>query len=287
MSKEAEQAFLEDAHQSVIISLGMKRHGKTYLMVQYLKHALVNNIYDEYHLVLPQFGQERDGAYQFLTACDPKRVFIYDKYNEILTEQVLSKKFTKHIFFAIDDATGELAGNMDQALNKLLTCNEHGKKCAIWMCVHGAKKVLSTLSRAMLNYLFLYYVTNAIMLKGLWEEYFSVLYPDWKEFLEIYKAAMTKEINGNQVNALLFSVRGKHEVESILDWKLTNEKFPQLDAQPKTKKGKVKLNHIDPVEERFKKEYNLRQKRIDVEEQQEKGEKKETKPNKKPIRMWR
>ena len=281
MSKESEREFLADAHKSFIISLGMKRHGKTYLMVQYLKYALVNDVFDEYHLILPQFGQERDEAYQFLTACDPKRVMIYDKYDEIISEKILKRMGEKHMFFAIDDATGELTNNMDQSLQKLVTCNEHGKHCAIWICVHGAKKVLTPLSRAMLNYLFLYYNTNAVMLKGIWEEYFSVLYPDYKEFLEIYKSVMSKEVNGNQVNALLFSVKGKHELDSILDWEITTAKYPELEAKPK--KAKVKPNHIDSTEERFKRQFQLKQKKENVE--MDMG--KEKKEQKKPIRMWK
>lgn len=242
-----ETEFLKDAHKSFIVSIGMKRHGKTYMMLQYLKYALENDLFDYYHLVLPQFGHERDGAYQFLNQYKNK-VKVYDRYHKVISDKLLKDLGKQHNFFVIDDATGELGRNFDDSLTKLVTCNEHGLSCAIWMCIHAGKKVLPPLARGMLNYLFLYYTTNQVMLKGFWEEYFSKIYRTFDEFLNVYDAAVEREIEkAGKVNAIMFSVSGAHEMNGIVDWELNKKKF---DLKP-NKNVKMKVQNIDAEKEKL------------------------------------
>lgn len=227
----SEEAFLEDSPKSFIISLGMKRQGKTFLLLKYLSWAMLNNKFEEYHLILPQFGNERDGAYQFLV--NMKNVFIYDKYHQVVCDKILSIMKKKHIMFAIDDATGELLQNFDTSMTRLLTCNEHGKSCCIWICIHSAKRVLPPLARQMLNYLFLYKVTNAMLLKSLWEEYFSMQYDRFDEFKQIYLDAMETD-----KNAIMFALSGQHELDGITSWSLINTDYSSQFAKKKDNKKK-------------------------------------------------
>ena len=237
--KEEEIEFLEDSTKSFIISLGMKRQGKTFLLLKYLQWALLNGKYEEYHLILPQFGHERDGAYQFLV--DMKNVFIYDKYHQVVCDKMLTKMQSKHIFFCIDDATGELLQNFDTSMTKLLTCNEHGKSACIWICIHSAKRVLPPLARQMLNYFFLYKVNNVGLLKGLWEEYFSLLYRNFESFLQVYQEAMAKK----DKNAIMFALSDKHDLEGISDWMLINTDFSSEFKKKKEKKHKQDVNNSE------------------------------------------
>lgn len=227
MSEDSEQLFLEDSTKSFIISLGMKRQGKTFLLLKYVQWAIANKKFEEYHLILPQFGHERDHAYSFLE--NQKNVYIYDKYHQVVCDKVLDIMRKKHIMFAIDDATGELLQNFDTSMTRLLTCNEHGKTCCVWICIHSAKRVLPPLARQMLNYFFLYKVNNVGLLKSLWEEYFSLLYRNFEEFLNIYKQAMTTE-----KNAIMFALSDKHEFEGILKWNLLNTDYSNK-LKPKKK----------------------------------------------------
>lgn len=219
MTNEAEQAFLKDASKSFIISLGMKRQGKTFLMLRYIRWALAHREFDEYHLILPQFGQERDGAYQFLNGM--KNVFIYDKYHQVVCDRILKLMSDKHLFFCIDDASGELLQNFDTSITKLLTCNEHGKTCCVWFNIHSAKRVLPPIGRQMLNYLFLYNVDDGLLLKGIWEERFSRIFRKFDEFLQVYDQAMQTE-----KNAIMYALSKKHEMEGICNWDLIKNETP-------------------------------------------------------------
>ena len=241
---ESETGFIEEAPKSFIVSLGLKRSGKTFLMLQYLKYALTNDIFEEYHLVLPQYGHERDGAYQFL-AQFKKNVFIYDAYHSLLAKKVLELIPKKHIMFVIDDATGEFtSGGFDSHMSKLLTVNEHGKTCCVWFCIHGTRKVLPPLARAMLNFLIVYTNDDGLALKAIWEDRFSRLYPRFQDFVEMYDKAMSRDHN-----AIVYALNRHHELDGIVDWDLLKMKFPQFDKSPK---GKIKVKSFDSQKEKMK-----------------------------------
>lgn len=258
----AEQEFLKDSPKSFIISLGMKRQGKTYLMLKYMRYALQNNLFEEYHVILPQFGHERDGAYQWMQKPEyKKKIFIYDKYHQVVCDKILKILINKHIFFCIDDATGELLQNFDTSITKLITCNEHGKTCCVWFNIHSAKRILPPIARQMLNYLFLYGVDDGLLLKGIWEERFSRIYRKYDEFLNVYDEAMKTE-----KNAIMYALSHHHEIEGIQNWELLNMKFDdkkieeqptpqpqekQLPMMSRTKKAitetKINNNSIKPI----------------------------------------
>ena len=223
----AEQEFLKDSPKCFIISLGMKRQGKTYLTIKYMRWAIQNNIFEEYHVILPQFGHERDGAYQWMKG--NKQIFIYDKYHQVVCDKILKIMQSKHIFFCIDDASGELLQNFDTSITKLLTCNEHGKTACVWFNIHSAKRVLPPIARQMLNYLFLYNVDDGLLLKGIWEERFSRIYRKYDEFLDVYDEAMRTD-----KNAVMYALSKKHDVVGIKDWDLLHMEFndPQKNKQP-------------------------------------------------------
>lgn len=262
--KESEEHFLQDADKSFIVSLGLKRSGKTYLMLQYLKLSLQYDTFQEYHLVLPQFGFERDGAYQFLSE-HKNKVFIYDRYHELITKKVLEEMKTKHLCFVVDDATGEFTqGGFDSYMSKLLTVNEHGKTCCVWLCIHGTRKVLPPLARAMLNYLFIYTNDDGPALKKIWEDRFSRLYPKFEDFAAVYDKAMSMDHN-----AIMYALNRHHELEGILDWDLTTMKFKNVKESTKIKpitidERKVK---IDTKVERIEDKQKLKKK---IDEQQPK-----------------
>lgn len=239
-----EENFIDDMNRSCTLSIGMKRMGKSYLLIKFIMRAIKTKKYDEYHLVLPQFNSERDGKYKFLKGM--KNVFIYNAYHKLVSDIVLRSVQTKHVFFGIDDATSELLNNIDISFSKLLTCNEHGAKCAIWLCVHSAKRILTPLVRQMVNYIFIYKNSNQMLLKTLWEEYFSVDFPNFKEFIEMYKDI----VYHNENEAFLYAFNGNHSF-GIKHWTLMNETEPKKE---KTKKEKPKNNYreIDTKRENIK-----------------------------------
>ena len=237
-----ENYFLEDLAKAFIISIGAKRQGKTYLMVRALAYAIDNNMFEEYHLVFPQFSGERSGAYDFLKG--RKNVFIYDKYHEVLTQKILKVFKEKHVFFGIDDASGEFMNNLDTAFCKLATCNEHQKKCTIWLCVHSAKKILSPLIRQQASFIFMYRISNMKLIQDMYEEFFSTEFGHFKEFYEIYNQNVRQydevdEKGNKKRNAIVYSLEGKHDFEGITNWELINYEPTPMKGKEKAKPNKV------------------------------------------------
>lgn len=238
-----EDEFYQDMDRSAVLSVGMKRQGKTYLMIKFLMKAIKENKYDQYYLVLPQFEHERDGKYKFLSYFP--NVHIFNAYHKLVSDKVLQAVQTSHVFFGIDDATSELLNNIDVSFSKLLTCNEHGKKCAIWLCVHSCKRILTPLVRQMVNYIFIYKNSNQMLLKTMWEEYYSVDFPNFKEFIDMYKDIVYK----NQNEAFMYSFNGNHSF-GIKHWKMMEETEPK--PPKKKKKTTNNFQQIDTQKERIK-----------------------------------
>lgn len=243
MENNSEQSFYEDADRSVILSIGMKRQGKTYLMMKFLMKAIKDKKFDEYHLVLPQFKTERDGKYKWLKYY--KNVYIYNAYHKVVSDVVLKAMETKHVFFGVDDATAEFLNNNDKSVQKLLTCNEHGAKCSIWICVHSCKKVLTPLVRQMLNYIFIYKNSNATLLKQCWEEFFSMEFNDFNEFREMYKEL----VFNNENEAFMYSFNGKHAF-GVKNFQMMQEEEPK--PPKKTTQPKSNFKEINVEQENMK-----------------------------------
>lgn len=175
MEKEFVESILKNW---VVLSIGTKGSGKTFLMLKYLKFAMENDLYDQYILVLPMFSLEENDSYNFI---DPKQphIFVFDTYNEVLTadlikQQTKEKKEKRKIFFAIDDASGEDVWSIDDSLRHLITSIRHFN-VALWMCVHSASGILSPFIRQQTDILFLSKITNYRLLKNIYEEFLSLM----------------------------------------------------------------------------------------------------------------
>jgi len=55
--EDLEDEFIDDVTQTgrFCLSIGIKAGGKTYRLLQFVKFALYNNIYERYHLMLPMY----------------------------------------------------------------------------------------------------------------------------------------------------------------------------------------------------------------------------------------
>lgn len=175
METEFIESFLKN---QVVLSIGTKSSGKTYLMLNYLKFALKNQIYDQYILVVPMFELEEKGSYTFINAKDPN-IYVFDSYNEVITaqlikQQIKEKKNKKKIMFVIDDASGEDVFRIDDSLRNLITSIRH-YNVGLWICIHSASGILSPFIRQQTDILFLSKITNAKLLKNIYEEFLSLM----------------------------------------------------------------------------------------------------------------
>ena len=94
-----------------ILSIGIKGGGKTYRMLQFVKFALHNNLYERYHLILPMYEHEQSDSYGFLR--NQNHCFIYDGYSEKVSKIVEKDRLKYKTLFIIDDASSELLKNLD------------------------------------------------------------------------------------------------------------------------------------------------------------------------------
>lgn len=162
----------------VVLSIGTKGSGKTFLVLKYLKFALEMDLYDQYLLVLPMFMMEENNSYSFINPKD-KKIFVYDNYHEVITSDLINvqsknKNNKKKTFFLIDDASGEQVFRIDDSLRHLITSIRHFNVC-LWMCVHSASGILSPFIRQQTDILFLSKITNYKLLKNIYEEFLSLM----------------------------------------------------------------------------------------------------------------
>ena len=214
---KSEDIFMSDKEHRVVVSIGSKGSYKTTLMLNYIKIKYKN--YDEFHLVLPAYKTASNGEqYAFLKQL--KNVYIYDKYNELVSQSV-SKHVNgkRNIFYGIDDATSSgIDISKDQTLLHLITTTRHSH-CQIWLCLHACRRSLCVPIRSNIDYLFLHSISNAKVLEAVYEEFASIKMSK-QEFYKLYNERETKII------IFILKPGGNIIDNSVPDWKLFNYKEP-------------------------------------------------------------
>ena len=89
----------------------------------------------------------------------------------------------------VDDASGELLKQVDASFIQLATTTRHFAGCTVYVCVHSCKKILSPIIRQNLDHLFIYRIINVKLLEDLYDEYFSMLFDNFKQFKQFYTAS--------------------------------------------------------------------------------------------------
>jgi len=214
-----EEGFIEDLEVGrFVIAIGSKGSGKSYLMTSYLKHVLLHNTFKNIHMVLPiGIHGEANNSYSFLE--DQKHVQVYPHYTEAVAKRVDSDRKKGTTLFILDDASGELLHNIDNTLIQLITTTRHFKKCTIWVCVHSAKRILTPIVRQNLDHLFIYRIINMKLLQDFYDEYFSMLFDDFKQFKQFYLEA-TREKN----SSIHFSLHMNGIDIDVKNWRMNLEK---------------------------------------------------------------
>lgn len=206
----------------VIMSLGTKSGGKSFLMNQYLRYCFAHKLYDIYMLVLPSYDVEANDSYSFIDEKN-KDILIFTEYNEALPDKIMKyqrklidkKQQKKKILFVIDDASGEHIDSfhLDPNLKRLITSIRHFN-CMLWMIVHAVSGCVSTFARANTDVLIMYNITNQNLLENLYDEYLS-LNPQFRQgannkqnkqmFIDYFLKLMSKEYQ-----ALYLNLRNKN-----------------------------------------------------------------------------
>lgn len=86
-SGTTEADFLKQFDGKLTMSIGSKHSGKSYMLLHYIKYAMDNDLYDEYHLVLPVYEFEEKDSYAWLDKHKTKaRITIYTEHDPIIIE---------------------------------------------------------------------------------------------------------------------------------------------------------------------------------------------------------
>lgn len=204
----------------VVLSIGVKGSGKSYLMLNFLRHCFKHKLYQRYVLVLPAFRFEQNDSYSFINEKD-KNVFVFDEYHEIIASDILkfnAKRKVKTLFI-IDDASAQDIWSLDDSLKHLITILRH-TETTLWMLVHAASGILSPFLRMNTDILLLSKLTNRKLLENIWEEYMS-LHQEYSG-RDGYKAFLDQFIELHKKKYQVFYIDNR---ENIIDFNAGSFKF--------------------------------------------------------------
>lgn len=188
---------------------GNKGSGKTFLFLNILRFLIINqkaNGYNQFHLVIPSYKNEQNDSYKFLKDLPnnyKKNVFIYNKYNDLVTEMVFKKQRgsrSNHehsqgsgnenkCLFLIDDATGSFVESFHKEDNKMTEILTQSRHLRINLVVigHYLSGAFKPLYRALFDFLFVFNVSNSRLLQTTYQEFLSLITNDtYNEFRKKY-----------------------------------------------------------------------------------------------------
>ena len=191
-----EKSFLIDNKKNgrFICIVGRKASGKSYLATNYLAISYKYKLYDEIHLIIPEFLTDNNSdTYRFIKYHE--NTYIYDTYNEDITNHIKEQSKTKRILYILDDATNYLFENKNksQLLHLVSTCR-HGEGVTVIVICHAIKNILLPAIRALVDHMFIGAFHNDNIIKhSLYEENLSLLISNYDEFRKLYIEKIIKQ----------------------------------------------------------------------------------------------
>lgn len=223
-----EYDYLKEIQQTCRISLflGVKGSGKTTLALNIFKLIYLNQLvngYMQFHMVLPSFKNEQKDSYKFIKDCKKfKNVYIYDAFNEGVVDYVynLSKKNKGNdkTFFLIDDATGDFAKAFygQSIFSKFVSESRHIRINTV-VIAHHLTGVLKPMYRSLFDFIFLFKISNAKLLKSMYEEFLS-LRDEYRKY-ETFKLQYNEFMKSNKYSYMFVDmINHTNEFMKNNDW---------------------------------------------------------------------
>lgn len=236
-----EEDFLKNSHNRNIITIGSINSGKSHMALSYLFYALTNNLYEQYHLILPQYKTEENGSYNFIKQFKEK-CFIYNTYDDLIVEHVDDLRYKENIFLLIDDSTGKLSFAQEPLIRLFSTCR-HGKGCTTWCITHASKIAKKTL-RSLTTYTFITNILSEKVLEDIYEDFLSLYYIKKGKKYQDFLADYNNMIDTQQYPQMLIArnTNGKIEVDfNCNTWNITKSKRT-VEKKPQVIKQEVKVH---------------------------------------------
>lgn len=237
-STNLERSFWEDIKNQCrfMVVCGRKASGKSHLITNFIAIALQYDLYDEYHLVIPELNTDHDSSnYAFIK--NNAKCILYEKFQPHMVQLIKELSKTKRLCFAMDDATGYMFANKhNEDLLTLLSTTRHGKGCQVIIVSHALKNILQPVNRALIDHLFCGSFTNYNLIKSnLYEENCSMIMP-LNDFITQYKEHIIQEDH----NFLYMNIKCQVDFH-VNQWNLS--KYDRKTVQPN---GKAKIMRHDP-----------------------------------------
>lgn len=209
--------IVEKKNDRVILALGMKGSGKTFLLLNFIKLAFKLDLYDDYHLILPSYKFEQKDSYKFIKETKNKHITVYNKYHEIISKKLMKKiDPKKRVLLAIDDATSQLSMVPDEFMKDILTLTRHAR-ITIYICAHVARREVGSMLRSTVDYVFFYRVPSDQMVEKIWCEWFS-RFPEFRKNLDGFSQFIHENIDKVKHNGLAVDLREHEYSADIAKW---------------------------------------------------------------------
>ena len=224
VTQESETDFLEMASsEKFILSIGSKGTGKSFTLLHYLMLAFENDWYDYYFLVLPMYEHEAASSYDFIKEQRSKKIYVYNEWDsEIILNHVMDRPPDERKMIAVDDSTGHFNSYAyDPLLTKFLATLRHWT-FTMWVITHTIRKSLPTAMRALIDGLLVYNTSSRMSLQVVYEEYLSILFDTFNQFLTYYKKNV---LYSTPYNGIFINIRMNDTVfEDINNSSFLNDK---------------------------------------------------------------
>ena len=207
-SKDLSHEFVTDMIEGAAsVILGSTKSGKSVWTSSVVRAGLELGVWTRAYLILPTYKFERKGTYDWLAKLAkslPKTstIKIFDTFNDDVASLITKEcqKNLQHTVCWVDDFTSMVGGlhnlsgsgaNQKSAIVEMLTLKRH-LRLTLFFTGHGAKSVLHPLIRSNLTFICLTDIRNEKLLRGVWEESFSLLLP-WSNFQDHFKNHLAKK----------------------------------------------------------------------------------------------
>lgn len=205
-----------------ILSIGVKKSGKSYNTLALLKHAMEHKVFNNYILCLPVFDYEATDSYDFIKKEQKSKksnIRVFDRYSYLITAEIMKSAKTlkgKRTLIFIDDAMLSSSSIYSPDFYGMLSIARH---LGITLIVNyhslTSGRCLSPFVRQNIEYLCLYKIVSEDLLRMIYDEYLSLAtdIKDWKDFRSRY----IQHVNGGEYRSLLLNARSGET-----DWDLKN-----------------------------------------------------------------
>ena len=189
-SYEEANFFYQMENGGLICFVGSKGSGKTTFLNSLLTYYLTEHpdYFDVMLLVLPSFKREVEDKYKFLKDYKKRKpkITVYESYSELLTHALMNRKKQVRTLLLLDDATGEKLYSQDNEFIRLIVQLRH-MRTTLLCAVHSVRSIMSTTFRNNISFLLLFDITNAYLLRTMWEEWFSLRFKKFIDFENVYE----------------------------------------------------------------------------------------------------